>query len=65
MCFCATILYTGYCIKTPYFRGVFKVINKKMRMKKLQRYEHTIVEKRRSFPNNASYDLKSWWIKIG
>ena len=44
---------------------VFKDINKKVRMRKLRIYQHQIVYKLASFPNNASYDLKSLWIKIG
>ena len=34
-------------------------------MRKLQRYQHQNVYKKPSYPNNASYDLKSWWIKNG
>ena len=33
-------------------------------MRKLQGYQHSIVYKTGIYPNNASYDLKTWCIKI-
>lgn len=55
----ATNLYAANCIKIPIKQGLFKHINKKMRMRKLQCYQHQNVYKTDNYPNNASYDFIS------